>query len=55
MDGVTQQGTYMDMGMFGADGYYFFYLKFVPPASAYQSSGSNFGLWFQVGNEESDW
>ena len=34
VDGVIQTGYYMDMGLFGAEDYYFFYMKFVPPQSA---------------------
>ena len=37
IDGVTAAGTQMDMGMFGYQEYYYFYMKFIP-STTYQTT-----------------
>ena len=54
IDGVTAAGTTMDMGMFGYNGYYYFYMKFIP-STTYRTAESTFGVWFQIGGEDSEW
>ena len=43
--------------MFGTDDeddYYFFYMRF-KPATSYYESGDSFQMWFQIGDTSSDW
>ncbi len=54
VEGVTQVNTAMDMGLFGVDDYYFFYHKFVPSQSNLVQ-GSTFSIWYQIGDENSEW
>lgn len=54
VEGVTGSNTVMDIGMFGTDDYYFLYHKFVPSQSNY-APGSTFSIWYQIGDENSEW
>ena len=54
IDQITRSGSTMDIGMFGDNQYYFFYMK-IKPSTTYNLSGETFEFWFQMGDIESDW
>jgi len=45
----------LDVGCFGEDEFYFFYMRFHPKVNDFNGQGAKFSIWFQIGDEDSEW
>ena len=54
IEGITKPYTWMDIGLYGMDEYYFFFCRF-KPSTSYTLSGNSFSMWFQIGDQNSNW